>query len=357
MSSVVYYIETTNEDSIKSVSKKLGTLVDKSGILKFIKKDGFTGIKLHFGDEGNTGHIRHEWVKAILDRLTSKTKNVFLTDSNVLYKRSLRTNSVDHLKIAHEHGFSIKNIGVPILIADGIFGRNFIEVEIDKKHFSKVKIASDIASCDSLLVLSHLTGHMQTGLAGALKNLGMGCASRRGKYEQHCGIVPEVNPSYCTGCGLCQVSCPAACIIIESKEARILSGHCIGCGECVVVCRTRAIDTKWSETLENLQEKMVEYAYGVMKALKGEVGYINFLIKVTKDCDCLMKNAPRIVPDLGILASEDPVSIDKASADLLNEFNEKDVFKNGYPDIDWAVQLKHASRIGLGSLSYKLKRL
>jgi len=280
-----------------------------------------------------------------------------LRHSNVLYKRSLRTNSIDHLKVAYEHGFDIENVEAPILIADGIFGRNFIEVRIDKKHFSKVKIAADIASCDSLLALSHITGHMQTGLAGAIKNLGMGAASRRGKYEQHSGIVPEIDTNFCTGCGLCQSNCPASCIVIKSKEAHILKNSCIGCGECVVVCRTKAIDTKWSETLENLQEKMVEYAYGVVKTLQGRVGYINFLIKVTKDCDCLAMDEPKIIEDLGILASEDLVSIDKASADLVNGMKGKDIFREGYPEVDWMVQLKYAARIGLGDLNYKLEKL
>lgn len=357
MASTVYYIKVKDGDSVEAVSGKLSALINESGILEFVEKDDFTGVKLHFGEEGNIGHINPAWISVIVKHLKLKTANVFLTDSNVLYKRSLRTNSVNHLKIAYEHGFNMKDVQAPILIADGIHGRNFTEVEIDKKHFSKVKISSDIASCDSLLAASHITGHMQIGLAGAIKNLGMGCASRRGKYEQHSGVVPDVNSELCTGCGLCASYCPASCIVIKSNKVNILKNSCIGCGECVIVCRTKAIDTKWNEVLERLHEKMVEYAYGVVKVLKKKIAFINFLIHVTKDCDCLAKDDPRITPDLGILASDDPVSIDRASADLANEAEGRDIFKEKYPDVEWMVQLEYASKIGLGDLDYKLKRV
>lgn len=357
MPSKVYYIETSDTDSTKFVSKKLEMLIDKSGILNFIEKDDFTGVKLHFGEEGNRGYIRHEWVKEIIRHINRLTKNVFLTDSNVLYKSSRRTNSVDHLKIACEHGFSLENIGAPILIADGIFGRSFVEIPISKKHFKKAKIASDIASCNSLLTLTHVTGHFQTGLGGAIKNLGMGCASRRGKYEQHSGVVPEVNTDFCIGCGHCILHCPASCIIMEKDKARISESLCIGCGECVIVCRTKALDIKWSETLENLQEKMVEYAYGVTEAVKRKIGFISFLIKVTKDCDCIAKTEEKIVKDLGILASRDPVSIDKASVDIMNEHSDEDILKKYHPQTKWTVQLRYAAEIGLGNLDYKLEKI
>ncbi len=357
MPSKVYFIETKDRESTESVSKKLEFLIDKSRLFDTVEKSDFIGMKLHFGDKGNLGYIRSEWAKVVVDKLTNKSDNVFLVDTNVLYKNSQRTNSVDHLKIAYEHGFGMEKVGAPVIIADGLFGRNYIEVKIEKKHFKTVKIAPDVVSCDRLAVLTHVTGHIQTGLAAALKNIGMGCASRRGKYEQHSGIVPDIEQKFCTGCGFCLSHCPSSAIVMEKGKARILEESCIGCGECILVCRTKAIETKWSETLENLQEKMVEYAYGVIKTLKGKLVYINFLIRVTKDCDCLATDEPSIAKDIGILASHDPVSIDKASCDLLLERNSKDVFREGYPEIDWTVQLKYASTIGLGDLNYKIERV
>jgi len=357
MAGKVHYIKADARDSAQVVSKKLGILIDKSKVLSFIKKDDFTAIKMHFGDKGNTGHIRWEWAREAAKHVKNITANAFLSDSNVIYKASSRTNSVDHLMIASEHGFNPENIGVPVLIADGLRGRNFTEVPVNGRHFSKIKMASDFADCDSLLALTHITGHILTGMGGAIKNVGMGCASRRGKYEQHCGTVPEVNASYCGACGECVGICPAGALSLKNGKIAIAKNACLGCGECAVICKTKAIEIRWSETLENLQEKMVEYAKGIIGSFRSNVGYINFLIKVTRDCDCLAKDDPRIVNDLGILASHDPVAIDKASVDLIKASSGKDVFAAGYPETDWSVQLDYASKIGLGSLEYKLEEV
>lgn len=352
--SSVYFIRIKNTDSDNVISKKLVTLIDRSGILRYINKNDFTALKIHFGEKGNTGHIRSAWLKGLIKRLSGITKNIFFTDTNVLYKASARTNAVDHLKTAYEHGFGLDACGVPVIIADGLWGRNFTDIEINKKHFSKVKIANDIAVCDSILALTHITGHIMTGFAGAIKNLGMGCASRRGKFEQHCGVLPDFKKEACIGCGACVINCPAGCIRLENGSAKIDEASCIGCGECVVVCKTDALTTKWSETLAKLQEKMVEYAYGAIKAVKGRAGYVNFLTSITSACDCLAKDDSRIVKDIGILVSDDLVSIDKASGELVNEARKKDVFMEEYPGIDWTVQLKYASSLGMGKLDYKL---
>ncbi len=354
MASKVYLIRTNDRDSASEVSTKLARLIKESKVLEFIKKDDFTAIKLHFGDKGNTGHIRSEWVKEVSKIVGDITDKAFLTDSNVIYKASLRTDSIEHTKIASEHGFSIDKIGIPVIISDGLRGRNFVEVPVAGKHFQKIKMASDLSDCDSMLALTHITGHILTGVGGSLKNVGMGCSARRGKYEMHCGTVPEVNSAKCASCGKCVPICPAEALSIKSGRISINESACLGCGECAVVCPTEAIEIRWSETLEKLQEKMVEYAKGVIDSFQSRVGYINFLTRITKDCDCLAKDDPSIVGDIGILASSDPVAIDKASIDLVLSASLKDPFKEGYPQADWSVQLNYASRMGLGSQEYDL---
>jgi len=302
MPSNVYLMRLNSSDTDDTINAKVARLAQASNVLKHIDRDSHSALKIHFGEKGNTGHISSLWLKGLTSIINARTKNAFFTDTNVLYKESERTNSVDHLKLSYAHGFGFEEMGVPVIIADGLWGRNFVDVRIDKKRFASVKIASDIVEADNLLALTHITGHIMTGFAGALKNLGMGCASRRGKFEQHCGIVPAFDQASCVGCGQCVINCPAGCLSMKNGRAGLDERSCMGCGECVVVCKTNALTAKWSETLANLQEKMVEYAYGVTESLGRKIGYINFLTNITRDCDCLAKDEPRITKDIGILA-------------------------------------------------------
>ncbi|MHB8154950.1 MAG: DUF362 domain-containing protein [Candidatus Omnitrophota bacterium] len=106
-----------------------------------------------------------------------------------------------------------------------------------------------------------------------------------------------------------------------------------------------------------VQDKMVEYSLAVLKEKKKKSGFINFAIKINKECDCWGMENPRIAPDVGILASVDPVSIDQASFDLVNKACGKDIFKDTHPEQDGTKQLQYAQSIGLGSLDYELIEL
>jgi uncharacterized Fe-S center protein len=113
----------------------------------------------------------------------------------------------------------------------------------------------------------------------------------------------------------------------------------------------------WEPGGATIQEKMIEYASAVMKNKKGKAGFLNFAIKITKECDCLAKDDPRVAPDLGMLASTDPVSIDNASFNLVNQACGRDIFKELHPQRDGSKQLKYAQELGLGNLDYELIEL
>ena len=315
---------------------------------KDLKKDQLLGLKIHFGEKGNKSYINPNFLTRLVKYLKEKKVKPFLFETSTLY-RGKRTNAVDHITLAKSHGFGKLNI--PLIIGDGIKGSDFLEAKIKQKHFQTFYLASSLKDMDSLLVLSHFTGHMLTGFGAAMKNLGMGCASRKGKLAQHCEVCPEIDPDKCIVCGICAQNCPAQAISKKEKFF-IDQAKCIGCAQCISVCPQAAVNIVWSESYDLIGQRMVEYAYAVTRQTK--CIYINFCLYVTKDCDCMNKEESPAIPDLGILFSRDPLSIDKASIDLLIKDAPQDFLKENHPQIDYSSHLKYAQKIGLGSLDYKL---
>jgi len=350
--SKVYFIPARREDGDEVLAEKAKKIFLGLGLKEQMDKKSFVALKIHFGEKGNTGFIKPRWLGKLITQVKSVTTRVFLTDSNTLYLGH-RSNSVDHLLLAGEHGFTEETLGVPVIIADGLIGRDDAELEVDLPLVKKAKIASAILDSDLLICLSHFTGHVQSGIGGAIKNLGMGCASRAGKLEQHSDVKPWISPKSCTGCEVCLDHCPTRAIILEDEKAIIEDEKCIGCGECLVVCKAGAVKFRWDSDYALFQKKMSEYACSILKHFKGKIGFINFLLQVTKDCDCMAQNEPAVVEDIGILGSLDPVAVDKASVDLIIRRSGKDVFRAGY-DIDWSFQLEHGAKVGLGNLEYEL---
>ena len=146
--------------------------------------------------------------------------------------------------------------------------------------------------------------------------------------------------------------CPTDAISVVEGIARINRRTCIGCGECLATCRFDAVGYNWSETNENLQKKMVEHALGVMKSKRGKMICVNFLTRITKDCDC-MRGHNRIMQDIGILVSHDPVAVDSASIDLVEKTAEKKWSQLTF-DVPNRIQIEYAAEIGLGNPDYQL---
>ena len=355
MPSKVFFLPATEKEDHEILAEKTDRIFVALGLEDTIKKNDFVGIKIHFGEKGNTGYIKPPWLIQLIDRLQKKKTKTFLTDTNTLYLGS-RSNSVSHLQLAAQHGFSSDSLGIPIIIADGLIGRDSGEVDVNLTHIKSAKIASTFFHTDMLLCLSHFTGHILSGFGATIKNLGMGCASRAGKLEQHSDVHPWVKAKVCTNCSVCLEYCPADAIEQVEGSARIIDKKCIGCGECLVVCNFGAVKMRWDGDVLRVQEKMAEYALAVLRSVKKKAGFINYLVKITKDCDCMSMNGKLISDDLGILASLDPVAVDKAAVDLLIEANGKDFLREAI-DVDWSAQLRHGEKIGLGSMEYELERL
>jgi uncharacterized Fe-S center protein len=365
-------------ESGKTLFDKLDILLDRADLKGKIREKDLVAIKLHFGEKGNTAYVRPIFLRRVVDRVKQCKGKPFLTDTNTLYTGA-RSEAVSHLNTAVENGFAESVINAPILIADGLRGNSAVKVRIDKPIFKTVSIAREIYMTDALITVTHFKGHELSGFGGALKNLGMGCASREGKLSQHSSISPKVDRKACKGCETCLRWCPQEAISmlslkpgVETKRgnAFIDPKKCVGCGECILSCPSGAIQIQWNESIPIFQKKMVEHAYGAVQNKKGKVLYLSFLTQISPACDCYGYSDAPIVNDIGILSSEDPVAIDQASVDLVNgeagnrasklqkNWNPgEDKFRAVYPEVDWNIQLAYAEEIGMGTRKYELNKI
>ncbi|WP_242862633.1 DUF362 domain-containing protein [Clostridium colicanis] len=337
MMSKVYFTKNSESDYDKlgkDALELLKKIVSETGH-KFEKE---VPIKVHFGEKGNKTFIPAKCYDEIINYLKENGVSPAYIESNVLYRGS-RTTTELHIETAKAHGFT----QIPIIIADGDIGTEYNEVEINKEYIKKCKIGKRYGEFKQFIVMSHFKGHVAAGFGGALKQLAMGFASRGGKMEQHSGISPVVDHEKCVSCGICMNKCNFGAIEI-SDAAVIDESKCIGCAGCIAVCPQGAIENSWGGA--NFLEKLAEYAYGASK--DKDIIYITFVHNITKECDCVGEHMKPVAGNIGVLAGKDPVALDTACLDLVQKNSGKKLFEKG------RTSLKHAEKIGLGSMEYEL---
>ncbi|MFH0763609.1 MAG: DUF362 domain-containing protein [Candidatus Omnitrophota bacterium] len=355
MKSKVYFTPVKDSNNAGDAAAKLKKLIDKSGVIDVVGRENKVAVKIHFGEKGSTGYVRPGFARVVCDSITAKGAVPYLVDTNTLY-RGHRTNSKDHIETAREHGFTKDSTGARIVIPDDGKKDDVADVKIKGKVIQSAKVARFFIDAGAIIAISHFKGHILTGFGGALKNIGMGCATREGKLAQHCDASPVFYEEKCKGCGACEAICPAGAIHVENDKASLDRSKCIGCAECIAACPAAAMFIDFGVG-SAVQEKMVEYAAAVLNNKNGRLGFLNFALRIHQECDCWGEETPRISPDVGILASADPVAIDKASFDLVKGVCGKDVFKEAHPNQDGMIQLEYAESLGLGSLDYELVSL
>jgi len=348
----VYFIEAERGEPDDVTARKIDRLWEAAGLGACFRKHDLVPLKLHVGEPGKTTYVRPAVAAALVRRIEAAGARPFLTDSAVLY-RSRRNNGVDHARVAGEHGFTLDRVGAPFLPADGVTGEDEVELPARGKHFESVSIAAAIARARSLLVLTHATGHLATGFGGALKNLGMGCSTRKGKLRQHFGQQPRIDEELCTGCAECAAGCPEDAITVE-ETAAIDPALCIGCGACVARCLDGAVRFDWTVSGAELQERVVEHATAIAREKPGRIAYITAATAITKDCDCLNTPQEPVCDDLGFFASRDPVAIDDAVLRMVKERAGRGIESLSYPDRDGTIQIAYAETLGLGRAGAKI---
>ena len=317
-----------------------------------IEKGSLVAIKLHMGELINYRFIRPAFVREIVAAVTEAGAKPFLTDTTTLYPRA-RHNAVDYLETARKNGFDFANIGAPVIIADGLTGERGVMVETGGTLLKEIEIGQAIYEADYLAALTHCTGHISVGYAGAIKNLSMGCTTKNGKRAVHQFSIPVLDTETCEQCESCIDSCPYS--VIQMNEFPAINAElCIGCARCVKACPTGAMHypAGW---FENYITALVEAAQALIRKFAQKCCFINFLTDITAMCDCTFQKEI-LVSDLGALASRDILSIDQASYNLIKEAAGRDILRESM-DIDGELQFSIAEKLGLGSRTYTLSML
>ena len=363
--SKVYFSDMRTGPNSPNLPAKLHNLMKAAGFEGIAFDGKFTVVKMNFGEPGNLAYLRPNWAKVVCDYVKRLGGLPYLADCNTLYIGG-RRHGLEHLDSAYANGFNPFQTGVHTIIADGIKGNDDVHIPVEGGEYVKeAKIGRGIADADIVISLSHFKGHELTGFGGAIKNLGMGSGSRAGKIEMHSAGKPFVRAKRCIGCGLCIKSCAQGAPTITDGKCHIDTDKCVGCGRCIGVCPKKAIDSPFDQANDVLNCKMAEYAKAVCQGKPNF--HISLIVDVSPYCDCHAENDAPIVPNVGMLASFDPVALDQACADLVNaqtpvpnsmlgeaERCHHDHFTDVFPSTDWHSCLEHGEKIGLGTCEYEL---
>ncbi|MDA8087664.1 MAG: DUF362 domain-containing protein [Nitrospiraceae bacterium] len=355
----------------ESLPGKLDRLLEKMDLAGRLEKDEWVAVKTHFGSAGAHRIIRPVFLSRVVSALKAAGAKPFVTDT-------VRISGLDYLEIATRNGINQLSVGAPVVLADGLYGRDNILVKAGD-ILGEVAVASLIHDAPAMVVCSHIKGHINSGYAGAIKNLAMGgvsashrgCGWRCGRGAMHSLGEGRLfwDEDKCQLCYQCEDICPLECITFgkEGKKFEYADERCWRCGRCTRVCPGQAIAHEEADPVQFMQG-LAEAAQAVLGTFKpGKVIYVNFLTDIQPECDCMPGTDVPVVQDKGILVSDDLVAVEQASIDMLQgspplpESAASDSGLKQGDDIllelhkkDYRVQIEHARKLGLGSPDYEL---
>jgi hypothetical protein len=380
MASKVYFVDfkAGKRSKGRNILEKIDALFEESGLGKIFEENDIVAVKTHFGTWGSTRFIRPVYIRRLVENIRKRGGDPFVTETCGLGHKE-RSFAHQVVRVAAHNGFTRETVGAPIICADGLTGLDGVEIPIDGFKLKKAHIASALAHSHAIISAAHAKLHPGTGVAGAIKNLGIGAATKLGKAEAHMNMrYPEYSREKCTGCGACVRWCTTGAIKIIGGKAEFDWSRCVSCLCCPDICKEYNKDPAVTLPRERFQmgkgflEGIIDNFVALVKAVgRGHFGYMNFITEVTPHCDCPPYSDAPIVPDIGILASLDPIAIDKCSADLINaesglknsvlgEKGGEEALKPGFDKIRfltgryWLRLLELGEKAGLGSLDYEL---
>lgn len=300
MSSKIYFLKGFEDLEVKI----------KDVLKNFYPAESAVTVKIHFGEPGNKFAFTPEDLEPVIRAMQSLKLRPLLIDTPVKYK-SPRDSIKGYEKIVKQRGYERL---APFIISNK-------SKNIKTKDFI-AGVCRELIEAENVLVVSHVKGHCCAGFGGAIKNLGMGGVDKKTKKIEHALGRPRFTAE-CRGCGTCAKLCPAGAIKMIKNKAKIDLKSCYGCSICELQCPYNCLVPEKA----CFDDLLAQAAAAVIKNLSKKTFYLNFIKNVTKFCDCEENPEGLVAEDIGMLFSDNPVAIDKASVDLINDSNKKDLFQ------------------------------
>ncbi len=297
-------------DADCSLPPKFARLLDRCGYEdKF--KDKRVAIKMHVGSGMGFYTIHPIFVRQVVDAVKQAGGTPFLTDGSF---------STD---MAVARGYTHEVVGARVVGAGGEHDKYVYTVNTDFPDLPEVQLCGNIVDADAMIVLSHGKGHGHTGYGGAIKNIAMGCVGygSRGAIHALMRAHFEWDSELCTHCEQCISGCPTQAIRFNDQgELGISEHHCRYCMHCTISCPTGALQMEQpTEKFQKFQRGMAEVCKAVLNTFEDScVHYISVLTNITPLCDCWGFSTPPLVPDVGILASDNIVTIEQSALDMID---------------------------------------
>lgn len=386
MASKVYFMDDRSTSAETSLVAKMLAVFEAAELGHMIKPGDVVAIKVHCGEYNNTAYLRPVFARALADHIKEWGGRPFVCDTTTQTYNpySTRATALDLLLTAERNGYNSATLGCPFIVADGYLGTDDSRVDLPEGLILKeAYIAKAIALADAVIALSHFKGHGVGVYGGAIKNLGIGCQSKRGKYNVHQAFNSKNSlgksaffPHLCKGRACttwqnCETSCVYGLIKITETGIEWDPSRCANCLAHLKTVTCGALQEP-PDNFDTAAASMGDAALGVVKAVGADrMGYINMAIDVAPHCDCLMWSDRSLVPNIGVFASRDPVAIDQACIDAVQRMagtpgsrsDELGVKAAGINKLSAAaaaagaseaLQVAVGSRNGLGNREYEL---
>lgn len=341
MPSKVYFMNDRANSLQESTPFKAVKLLRDAGLETLFKKGDTVGIKVHMGEYGNSLNLRPHWIVSIVEEVKRLGGNPVIVDCNTITfgDYTSRGCKSDHLRSVSRHGFNEETIGCPIWICDGDYGFDDVQVEVPNGVYLKHSfMGKKLLELDAVIVVSHFKGHPMGVYGGALKNIGIGMGSKRGKISTHYlnhpvygiksmtvnqeaakqanqGPSPTIVERAIKGCPFDAFEMKDDTFIFHNEKCQ----QCAGCFSSAlfagILNLKPEITATWAPTI-------ADAAAGYINAIgKEKFIYLSYAMDVSPWCDCVNFHDKPLVPNIGVFASKDPVAIDMACIEKAESLN------------------------------------